>query len=56
MTLIIVIILLVVLFGGGLGYTRYPSSGPYLGGGFALLLFVLLLLYVLGFIGPALRM
>ena len=57
MTLILVIVLIFILVGGGsYGYTRYPTSGPYLGGGFVLLLVVLLLLYVLGFIGPALRM
>ena len=49
MTLILIVLILVLCVGGGgWGYSRYPSSGPYLGGGVGLVLLIVVLWAVLG--------
>ena len=44
MSLILIVLILVFCVGGtGWGYSRYPSSGPYLGGGLGLVVLVVVL-------------
>ena len=49
MTLLLIVLILVVVFGGGgWSYSRYPGSGPYLGGGLGLVLLILLIWFLMG--------
>jgi len=43
MTLLLIVLILLIVGGGGWGYSRYPSSGPYLGGGLGLVVLVVVL-------------
>ena len=42
-TLLILLVLVVLLGGGGWSYSRYPGSGPYLGGGIGLVILLVVL-------------
>ena len=49
MTLILIVLILVFCVGGtGWGYSRYPGSGPYFGGGLGLVLVILLIWFLMG--------
>jgi len=43
MTLLLIILVIIFLGGGGWSYSRYPASGPYLGGGVGLVLVIFVL-------------
>ena len=49
--MIIIVILLLVLALGGYRWGG-PDNGPYLGGGIGLVLIIILVLYLLGVLGP----
>ena len=48
MTLILIVLILLLVCGSGWGYSRYPSSGPYFGGGLGLVLVILLIWFLMG--------
>jgi len=43
MTLLLIILVIIFLGGSGWGYSRYPGSGPYLGGGLGIVVLVIVL-------------